>query len=135
MVKAIMGLKGSGKTKTLVDMANAAVLAAKGSVVYIEKGKTLMYDVNSQARLIDVEEYGISDYDTMYGFIAGLISGNYDITDVFVDGLSKICGSDLDKLGALLEKVNGLTKEDISVTVTISCDKAEATDGIKKFLI
>lgn len=135
MVKAIMGLKGSGKTKTLVDMANAAVQAAKGSVVYIEKGKTLVYDVNSQARLIDVEEYGISDFDTMYGFIAGLISGNYDITDIFVDGLSKICGSDLEKLGTLLDKINGLTKEDITVTVTISCDKAEATDAIQKYLI
>ena len=135
MVKAIMGLKGSGKTKTLVDMANEAVKADRGCVVYIEKGNTLTYDVSSQARLVNVEEYAVSDFVSFYGFIAGLTAGNYDITDIYVDGLTKICGGDLSEIEAFLDKTAALVKDDITVTLTISCDKEKATDGIKKYLI
>ncbi len=105
MVKAIMGLKGSGKTKTLADLANKAVEADTGNVVYVEKGKTLMFDINYKARLINIEDYHIKDYDAFYGFLAGLIAGNHDITEIFVDSITKICYYDIAAIEKLLKKL------------------------------
>ena len=135
MVKAIIGLKGSGKTKTLVDLANNAAKAAHGNVVYIEKGNTLMYDVSYQARLVDVDDYAISDYDAFYGFVAGLVAGNHDINEIFIDGITKICGADIAALEKFLQKVDKLAGEEITVTLTASCNPADATDVIKSYLI
>lgn len=135
MVKAIIGLKGSGKTKTLVDMANNAAKAANGNVVYIEKGNTLMYDVSYQARLVDVDDYAIADYDAFYGFVAGLVAGNHDINEIYIDGITKICGSEIAALEKFLQKVDKLAGEEITVTLTASCDPGDATDVIKSYLI
>ena len=135
MVKAIMGLKGSGKTKTLVDMANNAAKAALGNVVYIEQGNTLMYDLSYQARLVDVDDYAISDYDAFYGFVAGLVAGNHDINEIYIDGITKFCGSDMAALENFLQKVNKLAGEEITVTLTASIDPAEAPEAIKAYLI
>lgn len=136
MIKAIMGLKGSGKTKALADMANQAVAQSRGNVVYIEKGKTLMFDINHKARLVNIDDYGISDYEGLYGFLAGLVAGNHDITDVFIDSVTKICTYDISDIEAFLIKADALSKlDDINITVTISGDAAEATEGIRKYLI
>lgn len=136
MIKAIMGLKGSGKTKALADMANQAVAQSRGNVVYIEKGKTLMFDINHKARLVNIDDYGISDYEGLYGFLAGLVAGNHDITDVFIDSVTKICTYDISDIEAFLIKADALSKlDDLDITVTISGDAAEATDGIRKYLI
>ncbi len=135
MVKAIIGLKGSGKTKTLVDMANNAAKAANGNVVYIEKGNTLMYDVSYQVRLVDVDDYAISDYEAFYGFVAGLVAGNHDINEIYIDGITKICGSEIEAIEKFLKKVEKLAGEEITVTLTVSLDAAQATDTIKSYLI
>ena len=136
MIKAIMGLKGSGKTKALADLANQAVAQSRGNVVYIEKGKTLMFDINHKARLVNIDDYGISDYEGLYGFLAGLVAGNHDITDVFIDSVTKICTYDISDIEAFLIKADALSKlDDINITVTISGDAAEATEGIRKYLI
>ena len=87
MIKLIVGQKGSGKTKTLIDMINAAAKEAKGNVVCVEKGLKMTYDISHSVRLIDIEHYDIKGFDAFYGFLAGVCAGNYDITDVFVDGL------------------------------------------------
>lgn len=136
MIKAIMGLKGSGKTKALADMANRAVAHSRGNVVYIEKGKTLMFDINHRARLVNIDDYGISDYEGLYGFLAGLVAGNHDITDVFIDSVTKICTYDISDIEAFLVRADALSKlDDLDITVTISGDAAEATEGIRKYLI
>lgn len=136
MIKAIMGLKGSGKTKALADMANQAVAQSRGNVVYIEKGKTLMFDINHKARLVNIDDYGISDYEGLYGFLAGLVAGNHDITDVFIDSVTKICTYDISDIEAFLVRADALSKlDDTNITVTISGDAAEATEGIRKYLI
>ena len=136
MIKAIMGLKGSGKTKALADMANQAVAQSRGNVVYIEKGKTLMFDINHKARLVAIDDYGILDYEGLYGFLAGLVAGNHDITDVFIDSVTKICTYDISDIEAFLIKADALSKlDDTNITVTISGDAAEATEGIRKYLI
>ena len=95
MVKLIVGLKGTGKTKMLIEMVNNATAASKGSVICLEKGDKLRFDIKYQARLIDVEEYNIADAHALQGFVAGLHASNSDITHIFVDSALKICGDDV----------------------------------------
>jgi len=135
MIKAIMGLKGTGKTKALADLCNQAVAADHGNVVYIEKGKTLMFTINSRARLVNIEDYEISDFDAFYGFVAGLMAGNHDITEIFIDSITKICVPDLDAVEAFLGKVKKLSDiYNVNVTVTVTGDAANASAGLKNYL-
>ncbi|MCR5665169.1 MAG: hypothetical protein K6G17_09890 [Oscillospiraceae bacterium] len=90
MVKIILGLKGSGKTKKLVEMVREAVDLEHGDVVCIEKEKKLTYDIPYRARLIDAGEYGIGSYELLKGFVSGLHAGNYDITHIFIDNFYKL---------------------------------------------
>ena len=87
MIHVIMGLKGSGKTKKLIDAINAAVAEAHGDVVCIEYGRKLTYDVTYKVRLVDSKEYGIRSSEMLKGFLSGLHAGNFDITNVFIDNL------------------------------------------------
>ena len=96
MVKVIMGLKGSGKTKQMIDLINAAAGSENGNVVAIERSPKLTFDVHYKIRLVDSESYAISSYEAMKGFISGLYAGNYDITHVFIDSLCKIIPGDCD---------------------------------------
>ena len=87
MIRLIVGTKGSGKTKAMIDMINESVRTTKGSVVVVEKGMKLTYDIASAARLIDLDEYKIQGGEMLYGFVAGLMASNYDITDIYIDGI------------------------------------------------
>lgn len=80
MLKLIIGVKGTGKTKQLIDMVNASLNSSQGDVVCIEKGDKLKFDVKYQCRLIDTEYYGISDASMLYGFVAGILASNHDVT-------------------------------------------------------
>ena len=106
MIKLITGPKGSGKTKQLIDMINENLNVVKGNIVCIEKGMQETHNINAAVRLIDVDEYKISNLDAFYGFFAGVLAGNYDIEQVYVDGLLKVIGKDLEALGVLLEKID-----------------------------
>ena len=134
MVKIIMGLKGTGKTKTLIDSVNTAARADHGSVICIEKGPKLTYDVSHKARLINAEEYHVDNYERFLGFVNGIIAGNFDITDIFIDSITKICGNDMDMghLSAFVTEIEK-TAKDINVTMTVSADVAEAPEEIKKY--
>ena len=135
MLKLMIGVKGTGKTKTLIEKVHAAAETSKGDVVCIEKGTQLRFDVKSKVRLIDTEEYLVHDADALYGFIAGILASNYDVTDLFVDNTFKICGGNLGALEAMLENVNALlAKHDVNVFMTASIPVEEATDTIKKYL-
>ena len=133
MVKVICGRKGSGKTKKMIDMVNDVCAKSTGSVVCIEQGMQLTYDISHRCRLIAANEYKICGYDAFYGFLAGVLAGNYDIADVFIDGILKIGNKDLVGLGVLLAKIDELTK-DINVTITVSADEADLPDDVKKYL-
>ena len=98
MIYLILGNKGSGKTKRLIDLVNAAVEKSNGNVVCIEKERLLTYNVNYRARLVETDHYGISGYDAFYGFLSGIIAGDHDITDVLVDVTLKIGGKDYEAL-------------------------------------
>ena len=126
MVTLILGRKGSGKTKRLIDMCNKAVAETKGNVVFVEKNGVLIYDVNHKARLVDADEYGIKGFDALYGFLSGMCAGNYDITDVFVDSTLKIGGRDMEALLSFVKKLQVLSeKANTNLVLSVSADKSE----------
>ncbi len=133
MINLITGKKGTGKTKVLVDMIKESAEKATGNVVCIERGMKLTYDIPHKVRLVDAEEYGITSYDAFYGFVAGMLAGNYDIQQVFVDGILKIGGRDYNELGAMLEKLAMIAK-DVKITFTVSADDEELPQSVKAFM-
>jgi archaellum biogenesis ATPase FlaH len=135
MLKLIIGVKGTGKTKTLINLVNGALEVTKGDVVCVEKGAQLRYDIKPAARLVNSEEYMITDANALYGFIAGMLASNHDVTDLFIDGTLRICQRDmaafdnlLIKLDALLEKIN------INLTMTVSMPVEEASETVRKYI-
>ena len=134
MVTLILGKKGSGNTKRLIDLCNAATAESKGNVVFVEKEGILIYDVNSKARLVVADEYGIKGFEALYGFISGMCAGNYDITDVFVDSTRKIGGSDLEELADFAEKLGALSeKTETRMVLSVSADKSEIPERLAAF--
>ena len=135
MIHVIMGLKGSGKTKKMIDAINGAVAQAHGDVVCIEYGRKLTYDLSYKVRLVDSKEYGISSSEMLKGFLSGLHAGNFDITNVFIDNLYKTIGTDL---AAAEDFVTWCAKfaadNSMEITITISEDPAKASDGMKQYL-
>ena len=135
MIKVIMGKKGSGKTKQMIDMINSAVQTEHGNVVCIERGSKLTFDISHQIRLVEASEYVITSYTALKGFVSGMYAGNYDITHIFIDSLTKIVGSD--ECNETVDFLNWLNafgeKQGIKFTITISADAESACDGIKQY--
>ena len=135
MLKLMIGVKGTGKTKTLIEKVNAASAASKGDVVCIEKGTGLRFDIKSKVRLIDTEEYLVHDADALYGFIAGILASNYDVTDLFVDNTLKICNGNVAAFEVLLTEIEALlAKHDVNLFMTASLPVEEASETVKKFI-
>ena len=132
MIKLFIGGKGSGKTKTLIELTNNAAQASNGSVVCIEKGEKLKHEITYKARLIDTDAYAICDAEALYGFIAGILASNNDITDIFVDSSLKICGNDVAAFEKMLPKLENVCK-DISLVMSASIAVEECPDGIKAY--
>ena len=135
MIHVIMGLKGTGKTKKLIDGIQEAVAKSQGDVVCIEYGKKLTYDVTYKVRLVDSKEYAISSSEMLKGFLSGLHAGNFDITHVFIDNLYKTIGNDK---AAAEDFVTWCAKfasdNSMEITVSISEDPAQAPEGIKQYI-
>ena len=132
MIKLFIGAKGSGKTKTLIDLVNSATDSSKGSVVCIEKGDKLIHDVTYKARLIDTDDYSVFDAEALYGFVAGILASNSDITDIFVDSSLKICGNDVAAFEKMLGKLESISK-DVNLVMTASIAVEECPDSIKAY--
>ena len=137
MVKIIMGLKGSGKTKELVGLVCKAVSEGSGDVVVIEKERKLTYDIPYQARLIDAGSYSIGSYEFLKGFISGIHAGNYDITHFFIDNFYKLVNdreeaSVVEFVGWLAEYA---ARENIEFVISMSADRAKCPEEIKQYLI
>ena len=136
MIHVIMGLKGSGKTKKLIDAIHAAVAEAHGDVVCIEYGRKLTYDVTYKVRLVDSKEYGISTPDMLKGFLSGLHAGNFDITNVFIDNLYKTIGSDRAAGEDFILWCAEFAKaNNMNITITVSDDAAQASEAVKQYLV
>ena len=136
MVRLIMGEKGTGKTKKLIELINASAAEENGNVVCIEAKSTMTFDIHYHVRLISADEYQITTYEGLRGFVSGLYAGNYDITHVFIDSLTKIVPSEATSLEVenFLDWLNNFGEDNnIKFTVTISADASLATEGVKKY--
>ena len=135
MVRVITGLKGSGKTKQMIDLINHAAGNESGNVVCIERGLKLTYDIHYHIRLVEASDYDMTDLAFLKGFISGMAAGNFDITHIFIDSLTRVVRTCDDRgVEAFLDWLNAFgEKNNIKFTVTISADASLATEGIKKY--
>ncbi len=133
MIHLIIGKKGSGKTKVMIDRINAAVKETNGCLVCIEKGETLRRSISYRVRWCDAEQFSIDSFESFYGFVAGMLAGNYDIKEIYVDGILKIASADYDALGCMLEKLDQLTGDESSITFTVSADMDALPTSVTKF--
>ncbi len=126
MIKLIIGNKGAGKTKRLIELVNNCVENSDGNVVCVENSPKLTYDVSSRARLLETDTYSIRGHKAFYGFLAGICAGNYDVTDILVDATFKIVGRDYEELPQFFEMLSNLSESsDVNFVFTISCDKED----------
>lgn len=134
MIKLIIGNKGSGKTKKLIEACTAAAAASNGNVVCVEQGPALKFDLTHKVRLIDTVNYGIAGYEAYYGLLAGICAGNFDVTDIYGDATLRIGGRDFWSLGSFLKKIDFLSKEtETNFVFTISCDESDIPDEVFTF--
>ena len=135
MVRVLLGNKGSGKTKKLIEMINSAVLTEHGNVVCIEWDRELTYDIHYHIRLVEASDFYIPGYEALKGFISGLYAGNYDITHIFVDNLTKIVrNKEVPQMEEFLDWLDRFgERNNLKFTVTISMDEAELPEGVRKF--
>lgn len=135
MVELLIGKKGTGKTKHLIESVNNALTVARGNVVFIGSNlSSNMYDISSKVRMADTADFDIKTYNEFLGFVCGIVSRDYDITNIFIDGIFKIVGSDnLDGFEEFLNRLEDLgNKFGISFVMSVSIDADTAPDYIKK---
>lgn len=135
MLKIFAGLKGSGKTKHLIELVNAAQEKTTGNVVCIEKGTKLIHEINPQTRLVDISEYSIDTAEKLYGFVCGVLSANFDITDLFIDSALKICAEDMAGFEKFaLHVLPILEARNVSFTITASVEVEKIPASLKEYL-
>lgn len=135
MIKLIYGPKGTGKTKRLIETANANAQGAKGLSVFITDNKRCMYDVDRNIRFIDVADWAVAGEDALCGFVKGVAACNNDHEYIYIDGVARITGKEVKDLGGLFYMLDKISNEnDITITVTFSCEDAELPDFVKKYL-
>lgn len=134
MVKLIVGKKGSGKTKLLIESVNHSAQVSKGYVVCLADGLELRYDLSKSVKLVDIHEYGIKGYDELYGFLSGIIVGNYDVTDVYVDGIFKFCDRDYQETLKFFDRLAVLAAHGTKFVFTVSAEPAELPIEISKYI-
>ncbi len=135
MVQLIVGNRGKGKTKYLLDSVNEAMKNASGNIVYIDKSLKNMYELNNKIRLIDVSPYPVKGYDQLEGFICGVLSQDHDIEAIYIDGFSYIADikdtkADLDTAISQIEKISSMFNVDF--VISISSDKSELSEEVQK---
>lgn len=135
MIKIIYGPKGTGKTKIIIDEANAKVEAAKGHLVFITNTKRYMYDLKREIRFIDTTDYQIAGEDALCGFIKGVVAGNHDNEYIFIDGAARIAGKEIKDMAAFYYMLDKLSEENnLNVYVTCSADKADLPEFVTKYI-
>lgn len=136
MIKIHIGLKGSGKTKKLVDAANAAVSAEKGNVVCIEADNRLIHDLDREIRFVNTDDFDIANFDMFIGMIYGILAQNFDTTHIFIDSLFKsVPAENMGNIDSFIKALESIeAKFNVSFTLMISADESEATELVKKYL-
>ncbi len=134
-MQLIVGLKGTGKTKTLIEEVNKASNETKGVVICIEYGRKLNSDINTRARLVDALEYGVDTADKLYGFLCGMVACNYDITEIFIDSALKICGDDVAAFEEFVVKADKIASTyKIDCVVTASTEASALTEKTASYI-
>ncbi|MBO5252909.1 MAG: hypothetical protein J6C51_03080 [Clostridia bacterium] len=135
MITLLIGKKGSGKTKKLIELANAAVESSNGNVVVIEKGLKLTYDISHKARLVDSDAYGIQGMDALVGFISGICAANYDVTDIFIDSTLKITGNGVAEVEPITMKLKALSEaSEANIFLLVSADETELPEAVLEYV-
>lgn len=135
MITLLIGKKGSGKTKKLIELANAAVESSNGNVVVIEKGLKLTYDISHKARLVDSDAYGIQGMDALVGFISGICAANYDVTDIFIDSTLKITGNGVAEVEPITMKLKALSEAcEANIYLLVSADETELPEAVLEYV-
>ena len=135
MIKVIYGAKGTGKTKMMIDAANATVAVAKGHMIFITDNKRGMYDLEREVRFIDTSDYDVAGEAALCGFIKGVIAGNNDNEYVFIDGVARIAGKPVQEMAAFFYMLEKVGKDDgVTITVSVSAEKEELPDFVTKYL-
>ena len=135
MIKVIYGAKGTGKTKMMIDAANATVPVAKGHMIFITDSKRGMYDLEREVRFIDTSDYDVAGEAALCGFIKGVIAGNNDNEYVFIDGVARIAGKPVQEMAAFFYMLEKVGKDDgVTITVSVSAEKEDLPDFVTKYL-
>ena len=135
MLKLIVGLKGSGKTKELISLVNKTTGESNGSVVCIEKGNKLIHEIGYRTRLVDCDDYGIDNAVSLYGMVAGMFASNHDITHVFIDSALKICNNDLESFEKFINSVKSFgEKNGVDFVITSSIHVDDLPVSLKAYL-
>ena len=134
MIKIHIGLKGTGKTKNLINDVNGALALEKGNVVCITEGNRLMHDIDREARLVNTEQFDIRNFDMFEGLLCGIIAQNFDITHIFIDNLCKLLGNDASQAVDFCQwcEVFG-EQNNLKFTIAISDDPDSADERLRKY--
>ena len=136
MIQIIFGKKGSGKTKRILDMANASVKEAKGNVLFVDDDKSYTLSLKPQVRFIDASEYEVKGKESFYGFLAGILAGNYDISVIYVDAFLKLAKTDEEGLVDFFGKLEKLVANaNCDVVISYSEDAQNVPESIRKYQI
>ncbi len=136
MIGVIFGEKGMGKTKQILDMANKSVQTAKGNTVFIDDDTSYIYDLSTKARFINASDYGITTPKMLYGFLCGLAASDFDLENIYIDGLLSIIGHELDSLEGLFEDLKKFAaKNKLEIIISITGSRETVPDYMKEFLL
>ena len=136
MVQLIVGKKGKGKTKQLLDKVNSEVKDISGSIVYLDKSTKHMYELNNKVRLIDVSRYMIENESEFLGFVSGIISQDHDLEQMYFDSFLKIAALEDKDISAVIEKLDRMSDFfQIDFILSVSKDESELPESVKDKII
>jgi len=136
MIEFVYGSKGSGKTKKMIDMANADLETCKGDIIFINDRDKYRVKIDTKIRFTNLEEYGIAGAGQLFGFISGAISENFDVKIMYIDNLLRIIDSKtLDDVCEIVEKLQLInTTHEIKFVLSMSCDASELPQCVKNLI-
>lgn len=136
MIRIIYGKKGSGKTKKIIDAANEAVKSSTGELVFIDDDNRYMYDLRHEIRFVNATEYDVSSPDTFMGFICGILAGNYDMKQLFIDGFLRLVKSEMADLEHFFVKLEDIThRHGVDVVISASAKDDTVPEFLKKYIV
>lgn len=135
MIRVIYGKKGTGKTKKILDLANEAVKVSTGELVFIDDDNSYMYDLRHEIRFVNATEYDVTSPDTFMGFVSGILAGNYDMKQLFIDGFLRLVKCDMADLEAFFVKLEEIThRHGVDVVISATAKDDEVPEFLKKYI-